>query len=66
MNSTNQGTDQPDVSALTNPDGSPVESFDIAVSDDGHGSAVLTFPGGETVRLEGVKLAQVATPGVLG
>jgi hypothetical protein len=66
MSSTNQGTDQLDVLVLTALDGSPVESFDIAVVDDGHGNAVLTFPGGETVMLEGVKPEQVATPGMLG
>lgn len=57
--------DQLDVSALSNSDGSPVKSFYVVVSDDGNGNAVLTFPGGETVVLDGVKPAQVATPGIL-
>lgn len=60
-----QTADQLDVSELSNPDGSPVKSFNVAVSDDGYGNAVLTFPGGETVVLDGVKPTQVATPGML-
>lgn len=58
-------TDQLDVSGLTNADGSPVKSFDIAVSDDGRGNAVLGFPGGESIVLVGVSPAQVYQPGML-
>lgn len=60
-----QTADQLDVSELHNPDGSQVRTFDVAVSDDGHGNAVLTFPGGESVVLTGVSPAQVASPGML-
>ncbi|MBS8225044.1 Hint domain-containing protein [Vannielia litorea] len=44
-----QTVDQFDISAM-----GPVSGFDIAVSDDGAGNAVLTFPGGESVTLLGV------------
>jgi Ca2+-binding RTX toxin-like protein len=55
--------DRFDVSDLTGgsgPGGS-VTAWDVAVSDDGAGNAVLTFPEGESVVLEGVAPAQVAT-----
>lgn len=57
--------DQLDVSDLTNPDGSPVRSRDVAVSDDGRGNAVLTFPQGETVVLQGVAPDVFKNPGLL-
>lgn len=57
--------DQLDVSDLHNADGSPVRPWDISVSDDGHGRALLTFPGGESVVLGGVSPAQVAQHGML-
>ena len=60
-----QTEDQLDVSDLTNLDGSAVKSFDVAVSDDGGGNALLTFPGGETVVLVGVSPATAGTPGML-
>ena len=60
-----QTEDQFDVSDLTNDDGSPVKSFDVAISSDAKGNAVLTFPGGETVVLQGVSAATAATPGML-
>lgn len=60
-----QTEDQLDVSELQNLDGSPVKTFDVAVSDDGTGSAVLTFPGGETLVLAGVSPATAAQPGML-
>ena len=60
-----QTEDQLDVSDLTNSDGSPVHSYDVAVGNDGNGNAVLTFPGGETVVLVGVTPATAATPGML-
>lgn len=46
--------DQIDVSALVNADGAPVRAQDVQVSDDGNGNALLTFPGGETLVLQGV------------
>ncbi len=60
-----QTEDQLDLSDLTNPDGSPVRSFDVAVSNDGNGNALLSFPGGGTIVLAGVSPAQVATSGML-
>ena len=57
-------TDQFDVSGLDNPDGSPVKSWDVVVTDDGNGNALLTFPGGETVLLMGVAPGAV-TPAML-
>ncbi|KMW56417.1 Alkaline phosphatase [Candidatus Rhodobacter oscarellae] len=51
--------DQIDVSALTDADGNPVNAWDVTVSDDGFGNALLTFPNGETVLLEGVAPAQI-------
>ena len=60
-----QTEDQLDLSDLTNPDGSSVRSFDVAVSNDGNGNALLSFPGGGTIVLAGVSPAQVATSGML-
>ena len=60
-----QTEDQLDVSDLTNPDNSPVKSYDVVISDDGSGNAVLTFPGGESVVLEGVSPATASQPGML-
>ena len=57
--------DQLDVSDLHNADGSPVRPWDITVSDNGQGQALLTFPGGESVVLGGVSPAQVAQHGML-
>ncbi|MBU1827528.1 MAG: Hint domain-containing protein, partial [Alphaproteobacteria bacterium] len=53
--------DQFDVSALTDANGNPVNAWDVVVSDDGTGSAVLTFPNGESVTLWGVSPTQVDT-----
>lgn len=53
--------DQFDVSALTDANGNPVNAWDVVVSDDGTGSAVLTFPNGESVTLWGVAPTQVDT-----
>ncbi|WP_424978812.1 Hint domain-containing protein [Leisingera sp. S232] len=53
--------DQFDVSDLTGPGGA-VNVWDITVSDtngDGTGDAILTFPGGESVTLDGVLASQV-------
>ncbi|MFN7222751.1 MAG: Hint domain-containing protein [Paracoccaceae bacterium] len=49
--------DQFDVSDLTNASGGPVTWRDVTVTDtngDGSGDAVLTFPNGESVVMEGV------------
>ncbi|TXH94788.1 MAG: hypothetical protein E6Q73_15710, partial [Pseudorhodobacter sp.] len=58
-------TDQLDVTALQNPDASPVKVWDVTVTDDGLGNALLTFPEGETLLLEGVSPATVQQPGML-
>ena len=60
-----QTDDQLDVSGLTNPDGSPIKAFDVQVTDDGHGNTLLTFPGGETVVLDGISPQNVLAPGML-
>lgn len=53
--------DRLDVTELLNAQGDPITWRDIAISDtvgDGSGDAVLTFPGGEQVILEGVTVQQ--------
>ena len=52
--------DQLDVSELTDLDGNPVDVWDVVVSDDGTGNAVLTFPRGETLTLLGVDPAALS------
>jgi hypothetical protein len=51
--------DQLDVSGLTDAGGDPVNAWDVVVSDDGSGNALLTFPNGETILLQGVAPAEV-------
>ncbi|MDJ0626981.1 MAG: Hint domain-containing protein [Rhodobacter sp.] len=51
--------DQLDVSGLTDAGGNPVDAWDVVVSDDGSGNALLTFPNGESVVLQGVAPAEV-------
>lgn len=53
--------DQLDVSELQNPDGRPINAFDVVVADDGFGNARLTFPEGETIVLQGVSPAQMSS-----
>jgi Ca2+-binding RTX toxin-like protein len=53
--------DQLDVSELRDLDGNPVNAWDVTVSDDGLGNALLTFPEGETILLMGVTPAQMQT-----
>ena len=57
------GGDQIDVSDLTNGAGGPVTAWDVVVTDDGFGNAKLTFPEGETLILQGISPAQMATAG---
>lgn len=54
--------DQLDVSDLTGGTGPGgiVTTSDVVVSDDGFGNALLTFPGGEQLVLEGVTPAQMS------
>lgn len=46
--------DQLDVSGLTDADGKPVDVNDVIVGDDGYGNAILSFPNGEGIQLNGV------------
>ncbi|MEY8882386.1 Hint domain-containing protein [Donghicola sp. XS_ASV15] len=50
---------QIDVSNLTDSEGNPVRWDDVTVTDDGSGNAVLTFPNGEQMILQGVAPATV-------
>ena len=50
--------DQLDLSGLT-VGGNPINAWDIVVSDDGFGNALLTFPNGQTLVLEGVTPAEM-------
>jgi hypothetical protein len=54
--------DQLNVADLTNATGAPVTWRDVVVTDtvgNGSGDAILTFPGGERITLQGVSPAQV-------
>ena len=51
--------DQFDVSFLNDAEGNPVDAWDVVVTDDGSGNALLTFPNGETVLLRGVSPDQI-------
>ena len=55
--------DQLDVSDLGGGTGAggAVRAFDVVVTDDGSGNALLTFPEGETLVLEGVAPGQINT-----
>lgn len=53
--------DQLNVSGMRNLDGSPVRVGDVTVQDDGNGNAKLLFPEGESIVLQGVTPAQMAT-----
>ncbi|MEO0937587.1 MAG: Hint domain-containing protein [Pseudomonadota bacterium] len=53
--------DQIDVSGLTDASGQPVKVWDVTVTDDGVGNALLTFPNGESLLLQGVTSAQASS-----
>lgn len=56
--------DRLDVTGLTTDGTTPVTAWDVVVTDtngDGSGDAILTFPGGESITLEGVAPNQVDT-----
>ncbi|WP_417712873.1 Hint domain-containing protein [Pseudophaeobacter arcticus] len=55
--------DQLDVSDLTGGTGfgGSIRTQDVTVSDDGFGNALLSFPGGESLVLEGVAPAQITS-----
>ncbi len=54
-----KSNDQLDVSDLRDLEGNPVNIWDVVVSDDGSGNALLTFPEGETLTLQGITPAQM-------
>ncbi|RYG89796.1 hypothetical protein EU803_16740 [Loktanella sp. IMCC34160] len=48
------GIDTLDVTGLTDAGGDPVNVWDVTVTNDGGGNAVLTFPNGESIVINGV------------
>ncbi len=54
-----------DVSAMTVESEYPVSTRDVEVTEDGDGNAVLNFPGGETLTLEGVSADEISDPAAL-
>jgi len=56
-------TDKLDISGLTDARGNGIRSWDVSVSDDGAGNAVLSFPNGESVVMYGLSPDQFATAG---
>ena len=42
------------MTGLSDTNGHPVTVYDVVVTDDGAGNAVLTFPGGESLTLIGI------------
>lgn len=56
-----QFTDRIDVSALVDAQGNPVNWADAVVTSDGAGGALVTFPGGEVIRLVGIDPALIST-----
>ncbi len=66
MTDSGDGTsrDQIDVNDLTSDGSTPVNAWDVVVTDtvgDGSGDAVLTFPNGESITLGGVSPSEVNT-----
>jgi len=55
--------DQLDVSDLRDGVGNPVNAWDVIVSDDGFGNALLTFPGAELIIPQGVSPDRMQTAG---
>jgi hypothetical protein len=53
--------DKFDLSGMTDGLGGPVEVWDIVVSDDGLGNAVLTFPDGTSTTLIGIAPSEVSS-----
>ena len=57
--------DRLDVSGLRDAEGNDVGVWDVTVGDDGYGNAVLTFPNGEAVVLNGISPDSVTSPSQL-
>jgi Ca2+-binding RTX toxin-like protein len=58
------GNDQLDVTGITDLSGNPVNVDDVVVNDtngDGTGDAILTFPNGESITLQGVPVSEVSS-----
>ena len=51
-----------DVTGLTDANGDPVNVADVTVTDDGNGNAVLAFPNGETITLNGIDPSLASLP----
>ncbi len=65
---TYSGNDLLDVTGVTSDGSTPVFAADVVVTDsvgDGSGDAILTFPGGESIRLVGVLSSAVSSPAQL-
>lgn len=58
--------DQLDLSGLLDDEGNPIDAWDVTVTDDGSGNAVLTFPQGESVTLMGVSPSEIDSAAELG
>ncbi|WP_299934524.1 Hint domain-containing protein [uncultured Pelagimonas sp.] len=58
-NGDGRSNDQIDVSGLRDLDGNPVNIWDVVVTDNGSGDALLTFPEGETLTFQGISPAQM-------
>jgi hypothetical protein len=56
-----QFTDRLDVSGLVDGSGNPVNWADAVITSDGAGGALVTFPGGETIRLVGIDPALISS-----
>ncbi|MFT6535199.1 MAG: Ca2+-binding RTX toxin-like protein [Loktanella salsilacus] len=54
------GHDQLDVTPLFDAGGDPVNTRDVIISDDGAGNAVLNFPNGESLTLQGISPADAS------
>lgn len=55
-----------DVTALTSDSGTtPITTRNVTVGEDADGNAVLTFPGGESLTLEGVAPTSISSPSAL-
>ena len=57
--------DQLDVLDLVDGEGNPIRTWQIQIVENGNGHAVLTFPGGETLTLQGIAPATLQTSGTL-
>ncbi|MDV7143743.1 Hint domain-containing protein [Tropicimonas sp. TH_r6] len=58
---TGEEADRLDLSELTNAEGNPVTIDDVTTGTDGDGNAVLSFPNGESLTLEGVPTKSLTT-----